>query len=60
MSDEPLQEVLLNIGGNTINDANKMNAHWDDSNDVAEEKYAGSRYVSVGGVLLKKGVGEDD
>lgn len=39
MSDEPLQEILLTMGGNTINDANKMNAHWDDSNDVAEEKY---------------------
>ncbi|MDN4602048.1 hypothetical protein P5G61_12490 [Paenibacillus sp. F6_3S_P_1C] len=60
MSAEPLQEILLTMGGNTIKDANKMNALWDDSNDVAEEKYAGLRYVSVVGVFLKKGVSEDD
>lgn len=56
MSDYPLQEILLPMGGNTVKDEAKMDALWDDPNYVAEEKYDGSRYVSVGGRFFSRKV----
>jgi ATP-dependent DNA ligase len=52
----PLDFILLPMGGNTVKDEDKMEALWDDDNYVAEEKYDGSRYVSVGGRFFSRKV----
>lgn len=52
----PLETILLPMGGNTVKDEAKMDALWDDPNYVAEEKYDGSRYLSVGGRLFSRKV----
>ncbi|ALA07247.1 hypothetical protein SECTIM467_123 [Brevibacillus phage SecTim467] len=54
MSNYPLDEILLPMGGNAVKDEEKMDALWDNPNYVAEEKYDGSRYVSVGGRFFSR------
>ncbi|MFF2889498.1 hypothetical protein [Paenibacillus sp. NPDC057967] len=48
----PLEEIVLLVGGNTVIEEAEMDALWNGPNYAAEEKYDGSRHVSVGGTFF--------
>ncbi|MCZ4246963.1 hypothetical protein O2313_05375 [Bacillus amyloliquefaciens] len=52
----PLDEILLPMGGTTVKDQRKMDELWENDNYVAEEKYDGSRYLSIGGRFFSRHV----
>lgn len=52
----PLDEILLPMGGTTVKDPEKMDEIWESREYIAEEKYDGSRYLSVGGRLFSRKV----
>lgn len=52
----PLDEIILPMGGTTVKDADKMDEIWESDEYVAEEKYDGSRYLSVGGRFFSRRV----
>lgn len=56
----PLENILLPMGAKEVKDEKKMDALWDDGNYVAEEKYDGSRYLSVGGRFFSRRVSVKD
>jgi ATP-dependent DNA ligase len=58
MSNYPLEKILLPMGAKEVKDEKKMEALWDDPNYVAEEKYDGSRYLSVGGRFFSRRISD--
>jgi ATP-dependent DNA ligase len=50
----PLDSILIPMGAKDVKDEEKMEALWDDPNYVAEEKYDGSRYLSIGGRFFSR------
>lgn len=56
----PLDEILLPMGAKEVKNEEKMEALWDDPNYVAEEKYDGSRYLSVGGRFFSRRISVKD
>ncbi|KZR57894.1 RNA ligase family protein [Pseudobacillus badius] len=52
----PLDDILLPMGGTTVKDANKMEQLWESPEYIAEEKYDGSRYWSIGGRFFSRRV----
>lgn len=52
----PLEQILLPMGGTTVKDADKMEELWESDEYIAEEKYDGSRYLSVGGRFFSRKV----
>lgn len=58
MSNYPLEKILLPMGAKEVKDEKKMEKLWDDPNYVAEEKYDGSRYLSVGGRFFSRRISD--
>jgi hypothetical protein len=58
MLDYPLETILLPMGAKEIKDEVKMDALWEDDDYIAEVKYDGSRYVSVGGRMFSRRVSD--
>lgn len=58
--DYPLNEILLPMGGTTVKDPTKMEELWDSNEYIAEEKYDGSRYLSIGGRYFSRRVSVKD
>lgn len=56
MRDYPLDEIVLPMGGTTVKDHDKMEELWESDEYVAEEKYDGARYLSVGGRFFSRRV----
>lgn len=54
--DYPLKEIVLPMGGTTVKEEHKMEPIWDSSDYIAEEKYDGSRYLSIGGRFFSRRV----
>ncbi len=54
----PLAEIFLPMGAKEVKDEAKMEALWDDPAYIAEEKYDGSRYVSVGSRMFSRRVSD--
>lgn len=52
----PLEEIILPMGGTTVKDLEKMDEIWESDDYIAEEKYDGSRYLSVGGRFFSRKV----
>lgn len=56
----PLDSILLPMGAKEVKDEKKMEDLWYDCNYVAEEKYDGSRYLSVGGRFFSRRISVKD
>jgi ATP-dependent DNA ligase len=54
MINYPLVEILLPMGGTTVKELEKMEDVWESDDYIAEEKYDGSRYLSVGGRFFSR------
>lgn len=52
----PLDEILLPMGATTVKDEKKMEELWDSEDYIAEEKFDGSRYLSIGGRFFSRRV----
>ncbi|MED1741058.1 hypothetical protein P4U97_16320 [Bacillus swezeyi] len=58
--DYPLDEILIPMGGTTVKDLNKMDELWESDDYTADEKYDGSRYLSVGSHFFSRRVSVKD
>ncbi|MGG3801215.1 hypothetical protein [Metabacillus fastidiosus] len=57
MSQEyPLDFLLLPMGSTTVKDSKKMDEIWESDQYIAERKWEGSRYLSVGGRFFSRRV----
>lgn len=58
--DYPLDQILIPMGGTTVKDLGKMDEIWESTDYAADEKYDGSRYLSVGGRFFSRRVSVKD
>lgn len=52
----PLSEIVLPMGGTTVKEVDKMDEVWDSPDYIAEEKFDGTRYLSIGGRFFSRKV----
>lgn len=60
MSNYPLDEILLPMGGTSVKDPAKLEELFKSDDYIAEEKFDGSRYLDVGGRFFSRKVSVKD